>query len=177
MELLPALAQDITFQDYGAQPEIAGVAISPLRKHRALEGDFMEYCRVTDGEIEGLAQAFVVRQVSLATAVPGRINAFHIHPRGVQDEVWCVVAGSLRVWLVDLRAASPTVGQKTAFLLSEEAPALLFIPAGVAHGYRAGAAGAMLLYAMNAQFDREHPNEGRLPWDHFGPELWGDDRG
>jgi dTDP-4-dehydrorhamnose 3,5-epimerase len=30
---------------------------------------------------------------------------------------------------------------------------------------------------MNGQFDPADPNEGRLPWDHFGAELWEPDRG
>ena len=62
-------------------------------------------------------------------------------------------------------------------MLSGEQPALLHIPAGVAHGYRAGSDGALLAYALNRQFDADDPNEGRLPWDHFGRELWEDDRG
>jgi dTDP-4-dehydrorhamnose 3,5-epimerase len=33
------------------------------------------------------------------------------------------------------------------------------------------------VYGMNQQFDQASPNEGRLPWDHFGAELWGEDRG
>ena len=41
----------------------------------------------------------------------------------------------------------------------------------------AGGEGALLTYAMKAQFNLIDPNEGRLPWDHFGRDLWEDDRG
>ena len=54
---------------------------------------------------------------------------------------------------------------------------MLHIPTGVAHGYKAGPDGALLAYAMNSQFNIDDPNEGRLPWDHFGAELWEEDRG
>lgn len=137
----------------------------------------MEYLRLGGGQVEGLAATFEARQISVSWAVPGRINAFHIHPKRPQDEVWCVLEGSLLVWLVDLREGSPTKGHRRSFLLSGEAPALLYIPTGVAHGYRAGHQGALLLYAMNDQFNPADPNEGRLPWDFFGADLWADDRG
>jgi dTDP-4-dehydrorhamnose 3,5-epimerase len=173
----PQHAEALTFQQYGAQPEIEGVFFQTLKKHWALEGGFMEFLRLTAGEIEGLPMAFEPRQMSVSTAAAGRVNAFHLHPKTTQDELWCVIDGAMLVWLVDLRADSPTCGVKRAQVLTGEQPGLLHIPTGVAHGYKAGDAGATLLYVMNSQFDAADPNEGRLPWDHFGPELWEDDRG
>lgn len=177
LELDQGTASALTFQSYGPQPSIEGVSLVPLRKHLALEGSFMEYIRVTDGSVEAVQPDFDPRQISFARAVPGRINAFHIHPKKTQDELWCVVDGALMVWLVDVRAGSPTLGARRSYVLSGEAPGLLYIPTGVAHGYKSGPDGALLVYAMNAQFDASDPNEGRLPWDYFGSELWEDDRG
>ncbi|HET6428522.1 MAG TPA: dTDP-4-dehydrorhamnose 3,5-epimerase family protein [Phycisphaerae bacterium] len=173
----PAHAKSLTFQDYAPAPAIDGVFTAPLTKHRAIEGSFLEYLRLSGGKVEGLEADFPVRQVSLARAAGGRINAFHVHPKQVQNELWTVIEGAMQVWLVDIRAGSPTRGVKRRFLLSGEQPALLHIPAGVAHGYQAAPGGALLLYAMDSQFDPADPNEGRLPWDHFGRELWEEDRG
>ncbi len=170
-------ARALTFQQYLPQPDIAGVAYFPLKKHRALEGSFLELLRLTDGRVEGLPTSFTPRQLSLAQAAPGRLNAFHVHPKEIQDDLWCVLAGMLQVWLVDLRADSPTIGHKRRYLLSAEEPGWLFIPAGVAHGYKAGGEGALLIYAVNVQFNPLDANEGRLPWDYFGAALWEDDRG
>jgi len=167
----------LSYQNYSVPPEIEGVLLQPLRKYRSLEGAFMEHLRLTGGLVEGLPTSFEARQISVSWAVPGRINAFHIHPKRIQDEVWCVLEGEMLVWLVDIRAESATRGNRRYFLLSGEAPALLYIPSGVAHGYRAGHRGALLLYVMNDQFDPTDPNEGRLPWDFFGADLWADDRG
>ncbi|ADI15967.1 dTDP-4-dehydrorhamnose 3,5-epimerase family protein [Truepera radiovictrix] len=167
----------LTFQVYAPPTEIAGVWLKPLKKHRGDNGAFMEYLRLDEGAAEGLPAPFTVRQLSVSHAQPGRINAFHIHPREPQNELWTVIQGQLKVWLVDLRATSPTEGNKRAFILSGEEPAQLFVPAGVAHGYQAGPEGALLLYTMDQQFNAEHPNEGRLPWDFFGAELWAEDRG
>lgn len=173
----PELLGAITYQTYETQPSIGGVWLQRLNKHRSDNGAFMEYLRLTGGQTDGLAGEFRVRQLSVSWAEAGRINAFHIHPKREQNEIWCVIAGQLLVWLVDLRADSATSGQKTAFVLSGEEPALLHLPAGVAHGYKAGANGATLLYSTDDQFNRDDPNEGRLPWDFFGAELWHEDKG
>ena len=173
----PKAKEALTFQTYDAQPEIVGVFYTPLKKHRALEGWFMEHLRLTEGKVEGLDIPFEVRQVSFSRTVPGRINAFHVHPKEIQDELWCVVEGTLLVWLVDLREGSPTRGVRRRYVLSGEEPGLLYIPSGVAHGYKAGPEGALLVYAMNNQFNPQDPNEGRLPWDFFGADLWEEDRG
>jgi dTDP-4-dehydrorhamnose 3,5-epimerase len=177
-----ALPEDVrralSFQSYEPKPAIRGVWTRRLRRHHGSNGWFAEVFRLADGRVatEG-EETMELRQLSLSQAEPGRINAFHIHPKVPQDEVWTVVQGKLQVWLVDCRAGSPSEGVRQQVVLSGEDPALLFIPAGVAHGYRAGPAGGLLLYAMNQQFDPADPNEGRLPWDHFGAELWADDRG
>ncbi|KKL52203.1 hypothetical protein LCGC14_2287850 [marine sediment metagenome] len=173
----PTHAEAMTFQDYPPPDPIEGVFVAPLKKHRALEGSFMEYLRLAGGKVEGIEADFEVRQVSLSRAVPDRINAFHLHPKKVQDELWTVVDGAMMVWLVDVRDGSPTAGARRCVLLSGEEPAILHIPTGVAHGYKAGPEGALLVYTMNSQFDSADPNEGRLPWDHFGAELWETDRG
>ncbi|MDQ3523288.1 MAG: dTDP-4-dehydrorhamnose 3,5-epimerase family protein [Gemmatimonadota bacterium] len=177
IRLMPTVEQSVTFQSYGSGSEVEGVFQHPLRKHVALEGWFMEHLRLAAGEVQGLPFPFTVRQISISRAVPGRVNGFHIHPKRGQDELWCVVDGTLLVWLIDVREGSPTAGNRRKVVLHAEAPSLLHIPTGVAHGYKAGPTGALLVYAMNSQFDVQDPNEGRLPWDFFGAELWEDDRG
>jgi dTDP-4-dehydrorhamnose 3,5-epimerase len=173
----PAVSAALTYQRYEPSPAIRGVALSPLEKHRGANGSFMEWLRLDAGRLQTADGPWQVRQVSVSQAAPHRINAFHIHPKLPQSELWTVVQGQLLVWLADCRAGSPTSGARQSLLLTAEAPALLFIPPGVAHGYRAGSQGALLLYAVDQPFDRADPNEGRLPWDWFGAELWAEDRG
>jgi dTDP-4-dehydrorhamnose 3,5-epimerase len=169
----------LSFQSYEGQQSIQGVRAIRLRKHRAENGWFSEIFRLSDGSVPLGAgeEPFELRQVSAARADPYRINAFHIHPKVPQHELWTVLEGSLSIWLVDCRVGSSTEGVRQRVQLTAEEPALLMIPAGIAHGYRAGQEGALLLYGMNQQFDRDDPNEGRLPWDFFGRDLWEDDRG
>ncbi len=74
-------------------------------------------------------------------------------------------------------AGPPTEGTRRPFVLSCEGSTLLRLPAGVAHGYKSGPEGAILLYVMDRQFNLQDPDEGRLPWDAFGTRLWEEDRG
>ena len=161
-------------QSYGFPPGIEDVWIKPLKKHRSKTGWFMEHLCITEGAVEELTP-YTLRQVS-GTA-PGRINAFHTHPKVGQSELWTVVEGQLLIWLVDCRAGSPAEGVRRPFVLSGEEPALLHLPAEVAHGYKSGPEGAAHLYAMDRQFNLQAPDESRLPCNAFGIQLWEEDRG
>ncbi len=175
--LLPEFQTRLTFETYPTASEIQGVWLHPLRKNRSENGWFMEYARVETGAVQTTPQPLELRQISVSNAEPNRINAFHIHTKLPQNEIWTVIQGQLMIWLVDCRQDSSTAGAKRRVILSGEQPMQLYIPAGVAHGYKAGSSGATLIYAMDQQFDIEDPNEGRLPWDAFGAELWVEDRG
>jgi dTDP-4-dehydrorhamnose 3,5-epimerase len=177
VRLASELEAALVFQTYRTATPLEGVSLWPLEKRRAENGWFLEYLRVTDGKVDHVSCGFELRQISVSYAAPGRINAFHIHPKVPQNELWSVIHGQLLVWLVDCRAGSPTVGAKQKLILTGEEPSMVVISAGVAHGYKAGPDGATLLYAVDQQFNLEDPNEGRLPWNYFGADLWEEDRG
>ena len=177
IELIPEVQAKLEFEAYPPAPQIDGVWLNPLRKNRSENGWFMEYVRLGNGTVQNIPSALEIKQISLSSAEPNRINAFHIHTKLEQNEIWTVIQGQLTIWLVDLRKNSNTVGVKRKVILSGEQPIQLYIPSGVAHGYKAGLEGASLLYAMDQQFDLADPNEGRLAWDFFGVELWSENRG
>jgi dTDP-4-dehydrorhamnose 3,5-epimerase len=177
IKLAPEFQSILKFEAYPAAPQIDGVWLHPLRKNRSENGWFMEYARIKDAKIENTPTALEPRQISVSSAEAGRINAFHIHTKLEQNEIWTVIHGQLMVWLVDCRAGSATAGVKRKVILSGEQPLQLYIPSGVAHGYKAGSTGAILLYTMDQQFELTDPNEGRLPWNQFGNDLWMEDLG
>jgi dTDP-4-dehydrorhamnose 3,5-epimerase len=177
IELDHSIAEDLKFETYPPAPQIAGVWTHALKKLRSENGAFMEYLRLNEAGIEHLPGHLAPRQISVSWAAPKRINAFHIHVKEEQNEIWCVIQGQLTVWLADCRKGSSTFGVKRKLVLSGEQPTLVHIPSGVAHGYQASEQGGILLYTMDAQFNLSDPNEGRLPWDYFGEDLWEEDRG
>ncbi|MFB9995363.1 dTDP-4-dehydrorhamnose 3,5-epimerase family protein [Deinococcus oregonensis] len=177
IELAPIYSESLTFESYPAAPQIDGVWTHVLKKNRSENGAFMEYARLDNEGFQNLPGHLQPRQISVSWAAPGRINAFHIHVKEEQNEIWCVIQGQLMVWLIDCRQHSPTLGARRKLVLSGEQPTMVYIPSGVAHGYQAAEQGATLLYSMDAQFNIADPNEGRLDWDYFGENVWELDKG
>ena len=160
-------------QSYGAAPGIDGVALLPLTRHTDDGGSLTELARLTDGQAAGL-EGFTVRQVNFSEVAPGAIKAFHLHVR--QTDVWYVPPGDrMLVVLLDARHGSPTEGARMRLVLGDGASRLLRIPPGVAHGVRnlATAAGR-IVYFTDLHFSAEpsSSDEGRLPWDFAGADVW-----
>jgi dTDP-4-dehydrorhamnose 3,5-epimerase len=141
---------------------IEGVRIKRLVKHADDRGFFMELLR-KDDEIFG---AF--GQASMSKSYPGVIKAFHYHQK--QDDIWYFPFGNAQVVLYDMRSDSTTFQQTEVHYMGEENPYLLFIPRGVAHGYRVlGNEPAYIVYFTNEAYDPKAPDELRLRFDD--PEI------
>ena len=79
-----------------------------------------------------------------------------------------------------MRAGSPTEGVSQRLTLGAGASRLVRIPPGVAHGVRnLGTATARLIYFVDQHFTTEPAtcDEGRLPWDYLGADVWEITRG
>lgn len=137
---------------------IEGVQTKPLVRHSDDRGFFMEILREDDALFGRFGQA------SLSMSFPGVIKAFHYHKR--QDDIWFFPSGHAQVVLHDMRADSPTYGQTSVHYMGEDHPYLLFIPRGVAHGYRVlGARPATIVYFTNLAYDPGQPDEYRIAYD------------
>ena len=165
-------------QDYGAQPAIQGVELVDLKRFADDGGNFTELGRLGAG-IHAALPGFEVRQINYSELEPGAIKAFHIH-RG-QTDVWFVPPGDkMLLVLLDVRAGSPTENACRRLVLGEGSARLVRIPPGVAHGVRnLGPARGRIIYFVDTQFtaDPAQCEEGRLPWDFAGAEIWEPARG
>jgi dTDP-4-dehydrorhamnose 3,5-epimerase len=165
-------------QDYSPKKRIEGVEIVELKRFNDDGGSMTELGRLEQGLHKQLP-GFVVRQVNFSVLEPLAIKAFHMHRR--QTDVWFVPpADKLLLVLADVRAGSPTEGQLLRFVLGDGNSRLVRIPPGVAHGCRnlRTAATSTLLYFVDVQFTTDETcDEGRLPWDHFGAQIWEVERG
>jgi dTDP-4-dehydrorhamnose 3,5-epimerase len=167
-------------QAYGGRPTIEGVAVVNLVRHVDDGGSMTELARLDDGrphapELGG----FDVRQINYSEVEPGAIKAFHLHAR--QTDVWYVPPSDrCLIVLVDVRAKSPSEGVVQRLTLGAGQSRLVRIPPGVAHGVRnLGTSTARLIYFVDQHFtaDPAACDEGRLPWDYLGPEIWDITRG
>lgn len=137
---------------------IAGVMKKPLIKHNDDRGFFVELLREDDTIFEKFGQA------SLSMSYPGVIKAFHYH--SVQDDIWYFPFGSAQVVLHDLRKDSDSYQQTDVYYMGEDQAYLLFIPRGVAHGYRVlGNKPAYIVYFTNMVYNPSNPDEHRIAYD------------
>ena len=178
MELSERAKRALSVQDYAAAPAIAGVEVVELKRFHDDGGSFTELGRLTGGA-HAAFPGFEVRQVNYGEMDPGVIKAFHLHRR--QTDVWFVPPpDKMLLVLVDVRAGSPTENSPRRIVLGDGASRLVRIPPGVAHGVRnLGANRGRIIYFVDTHFtpDPEQCDEGRLPWDFVGREIWEPGRG
>ncbi|MDM5225438.1 dTDP-4-dehydrorhamnose 3,5-epimerase family protein [Cytobacillus sp. NJ13] len=137
---------------------IKGIKVKNLIKHCDDRGFFTELIR--DNEPEFLPK---FGQASWSMSYPGVIKAFHYHEK--QDDLWFFPTGNAQVVLYDLREDSPTNGTTDVYYMGEENPIMLFIPRGVAHGYRVlGQEPAVIIYFTTESYNPNDPDEKRIPW-------------
>jgi len=172
MSIAQKYTEKLTTQKYAEKPVITGVELLELSLKTDDGGNFLELFRLKSGQIEGLATPFEVKQISLSILESGAIKAYHIHQ--TQDDVWFVPPFErLLVNLHDLRQDSNTFDTHLRIVLGGGQAKLLRIPLGVAHGLKNCYQRPMsLIYATNQQFSLDQPDELRLPWDHFGADVW-----
>jgi dTDP-4-dehydrorhamnose 3,5-epimerase len=136
---------------------IAGVKIKKIVKHCDDRGFFAEILKEDDPFFKD------IKQTSYTESYPGVIKAFHYHKK--QADIWFVAKGSTQVVLHDLRPKSKTKGKTDVIFAGQDNPLLIYIPAGVAHGYRVlGKEKVCLFYHTTKAYDPKNPDEYRIPY-------------
>jgi len=160
-------------QNYGARAAIDGVELVELHRFSDDVGSLTELGRVSNGEVEGLGD-FRLAQINDSRLAPGAIKAFHVHRR--QTDLWYVPPEDrILLVMVDVRDESPTANAVLRLVLGDGRSRLVRVPPGVAHGCRnLGSGMARIIYFTDRHFspDSADTDEGRLPWDFVGPEVW-----
>ena len=171
-------ASQYSVQDYGARPDIEGVEIVQLRRFNDDGGSMTELGRL-DAGIHQQLEGFTAQQINYSLMDPLAIKAFHLHKR--QTDVWFVPpSDKILLVLADVRDGSPSEGTVRRYVLGDGNSFLIRIPPGVAHGCRnlRAATPSAIIYFVDVQFSvGDECDEGRLPWDHFGSEVWEVERG
>ncbi|MBI4247111.1 MAG: dTDP-4-dehydrorhamnose 3,5-epimerase family protein [Candidatus Rokubacteria bacterium] len=178
MDFTPEATRHFSVQSYAPAVVIDGVAVVDLKRHHDDGGSLTELARFTDGHPEAFRD-FTLRQVNYSEVEPGAVKAFHLHTR--QTDIWYVPPSDrILVVLVDARRGSRTEGVRMRFMLGNGSSRLVRIPPGVAHGVRNLApATGRIIYFVDGPFSPEPAacDEGRLPWDFAGADVWDPVRG
>ncbi len=129
----------------------------------ALEADFVEgyYSLSFRGVIRGLH--------------------FQTPPHELAKLVYCP-AGEVFDAVVDLRVGSPTYGEYLTFILSEREGNMLYLPPGLAHGFRTISDQALVMYQVTSLYSPLHDvgilwNSAGIPWPGEAPVISPRDQG
>ena len=137
---------------------IQGVEVKQLTRNADERGFWMEIMRNDDPIFTKFGQCYV------SMNYPGVVRAWHYHQK--QDDFFVVVKGMIKVGLYDMREGSPSRGEVNEFYLGDNNNIVLKIPVGVAHGYKTvGVEPSLLVNFPSEMYNREEPDEHRLPWD------------
>jgi dTDP-4-dehydrorhamnose 3,5-epimerase len=145
---------------------IDGVIVKKLKVVADERGYLMEMLRADDPFFRKFGQAY------LTVAYPGVVKGWHYHK--VQTDHFVCVKGMIKVALYDNREESSTKGRVGEFFIGERNPAILTIPPGVVHGFKAtGPESGYLINIPSEPYCYENPDEFRIdPYDNDIPYDW-----
>ena len=143
---------------------INDVSFVPLVAHVDDRGYLIEILRATDPHFTQYGQVYIVGDVA-----KGTIRAFHKHQ--VLWDWFFISHGAAKFVLVDDREESSTYQEVNIFVTSGRNPALIAIPPGVYHGWMSLEDDTQLISIASEVYNREKPDETRIPPDAFG-DLW-----
>lgn len=143
---------------------IKDVAVVNLVAHVDDRGYLIEILRCTDPHFTKFGQVYLVGDFA-----KGTIRAFHKHHH-LWD--WFFIShGSAKFVLKDDRPDSPTCGELMTIVTSARNPVVIAIPPGVYHGWIALEDDTQLISTGSEVYNREKPDEVRIPPDSFG-DVW-----
>ena len=178
MKLTKKAKENITLQDYSKKTIIDGVEILNLKRFNDDGGSFTELARASSGIPESFPK-FEIKQVNFSEMSPNTIKAFHVHNK--QTDIWFVPPrDKILLVLADVREGSETEDVVMRIPMGDYNSQLVKIPPGVAHGCKnISQENGQIIYFVNQVFsaDPEISDEGRLPWDFFGKEVWEIEKG
>ncbi len=142
--------------------DIPGLVLVRPRVLADARGFFMESWRRDEFERAGIRADFVQDNVAVS-AKRGVLRGLHFQrdPSAQAKLVRCS-QGMVFDVAVDLRPGSPTRGRHVAVELSANAPALLFVPRGFAHGYLTLTDESVVEYKVDGPY--APAAEGGLAW-------------
>mgnify|MGYP001080635307 CR=1 FL=1 len=144
---------------------IDGVYLVDLDVYIDTRGLVYEVIHGSDSFVNQIRQVYHVVNPRADT-----IRAFHVHK---QLHDWFHISnGSAIFCLVDDREQSPSYKSTVRVVLSARKPQLLVVPPGVYHGWMSLEPNTILTSTASEEYNRERPDEHRVPPDYFN-ELFG----
>lgn len=101
------------------------------------------------------------------------IRAFHGHLK--EAKYVLVVSGAALVVAIEIdHPQAPSKDKEPQrFVLSAKNPAVLYIPAGYANGFRALEQGTKVMFFSDKTLEESEGDAFRFPFDYWGRDVWG----
>jgi dTDP-4-dehydrorhamnose 3,5-epimerase len=144
---------------------LAGAAVIEPIVHRDERGEFVKTFHA--GQLADAGLRFELREEFYSVSRRGVLRGMHFQtpPFAHQKLVACLSGRVLDV-LVDLRRESATFGRSCSLELSGERPQMVWIPAGIAHGFLSLVDGSCVTYKTDREYAPQ--NDAGMRWDSFG---------
>ncbi len=143
------------------ETDVEGVFLLDPVLHGDERGFFMEVWNRNTFATLGIPDIFV--QDNHSRSIGGTLRGLHYQIHNPQGKLVRVIAGEVFDVAVDLRRGSPTFGQWTGAILSEQNRRMMWIPPGIAHGFYVTSAHAEFVYKCTDFYVPQH--ERALRWD------------
>ena len=145
--------------------KLLGCFLLTPRVFRDTRGTFVKTFMSTAFNEMGLTTEWAEDFWSVSSRGVLRGMHFQLPPHAHAKTVTCL-EGQIFDAVLDLRAGSPTFGMHQTFYLDANAPVILFIPRGLAHGFQALSESALVLYKTETV---QAPNaEAGILWSSCG---------
>jgi dTDP-4-dehydrorhamnose 3,5-epimerase len=150
------------------------------RIHIDARGRFVKLYHQAAFEEAGLRTDYA--ETNYSTSRRGVLRGLHFQvPPRQHAKLVCCVQGRIQDAVVDLRVGSPTYRQYVLVELSAEDANMLFIPAGLAHGFCVLSESATVAYQVTSVYSPAHDagilwSSAGIPWQEANPILAERDR-
>lgn len=139
---------------------LSNIEVKKLVTHSDDRGYLFEVLRNDDDQYKEFGQAYI------NYTEPGVIKGFHKHK--LNEDNFVCLSGRIRLVILDERTE-----EFREFYLGPENLILVHIPAGLHHGWQAlGNERACVLNVSSQAYDRNNPDEVRVPPTHFDYYCW-----
>lgn len=112
-----------------------------------------------------------IHQVYLVDSpLAGTIRAFHRHQKLV--DYFSIINGAAKFILVEGDQQYPDKAIVSTIILSDKKPQLLVVPVNIWHGWKALTNNTRLLSIASECYNKQFPDESRIPYYTFGLDIW-----
>ncbi len=143
---------------------IRDVSVAELVANIDDRGLLTEILRCIDPHFTKFGQVYMV-----VDPVRNTIRAFHKHE--ITWDWFCIIHGSAKFILIDDRPESKSYKEQMIIVASPVKPRLITVPPGVLHGWMSLEDETILISIASEVYNREKPDEIRIPPDAFG-DIW-----